>query len=936
LFFFWGQEWDREVRGVPETACVPTAAEQAGDFSQGFAGAVAPTTANPGGTLATDQCGANQPASWVGPVGSAVYTSTLPVAFQSGTGPLAFKLNAVDPAGAIFGQFYPSPNIPLSNGLNWFDSEKVAPSWGEINGRVDYDLTQKHRATFRWTQDSWKVPGPAPNEFWGDSIFPTVSSDWSQPSKSVMAKLTSQLSSSMVNDVEFGYGHNAIVTTLSPQSVGLVNATNAAIPTAWPSSLKQPGAYLDGGGAWGGLNPYGGGPSGAQTMWTIAPYGNHEDLYAIQDNISKVRGNHLYKVGAYYSTNKKIEYNNGGNDRPAISVGGSSVKVQTNNPLANVLIPGLNTPLDTTGSGQTYNTSENSVNGLAQVGWHDFEWYIGDTWKFTHNLTLSYGFRWSFYREPFGIDNKWASFSLADWSASEAAANPSDACNGIVIVPGTSPCASQKALLSSLGITLPLSNGTPGPDRALVNNNNHAIAPRIGIAWDVKGDGKTAIRAGIGQFYQRELVGIDESLARNAPFVIGAADTRTLETPTNLANPSVSPSAAKDPRAVVPNSWQWNLSVERELARNTSLQVGYVGNAGVHLTSMEDLNRVPSSDWLYSSFLGGTQLGGLNNSATNIDSYRPASNFGTIGEFAREGHASYHSLQALFRSRVGTRSSFQASYTWSHSIGDVELDNSSGSVNQEAFIDPGHSSVDKGNTNINRPNIFVANEVFDLPKFGHTNSFVQSVIGGWELNSIINIQSGASFSVFTNGVTDANHAINPMQIANLPAGAPPCSPTNLGTCYQLNTLTGTGFGNNQRADATGIGCNSGASGNQLLNPAAFTLVGYQIGTIGTVRRGSCTGADNRDVDMQLAKNWKFKERYNIKFSFDFFNLFNHANFNSGNLEGTGYNPSSVTCGANACSPTNNVIQSQAAVSNFGTAGSVHPGRELQYTLRFTF
>ncbi len=136
-----------------------------------------------------------------------------------------------------------------------------------------------------------------------------------------MAKLTSQLGSSMVNDVEFGYGHNAIITTLSPQSVGLVSQTNAAIPTAWPSSLKQKGAYIDGGGAWGGLNPYGGGPAGAQTMWTIAPYGNHEDLYAIQDNISKVHGNHLFKAGAYYSTNKKIEYNNGGNDAPAIGPG---------------------------------------------------------------------------------------------------------------------------------------------------------------------------------------------------------------------------------------------------------------------------------------------------------------------------------------------------------------------------------------------------------------------------------------------------------------------------------------------------------------------------------------------------------------------------------------------------------------------------------------
>ena len=901
LFFFWGQEWDREVRGNPVSACVPTAAEQSGDFSQDFVGGA-------------DQCGASQP-------------TTIPVALQAAGNP--FKLANIDPSGSLLAQFYPLPNAPLSNGINWVESEKVSPAWGEFNARVDYDLTQKHRVTFRWTQDSWKVPGPAPNQFWGDSIFPTVSSDWSQPSKSVMTKLTSQLSSSMVNDVEFGYGHNAIVTTLSPSSASLVAATNAAIPTAWPSSLKQKGAYIDGGGAWGGLNPYGSGPAGAQTMWTIAPYGNHEDLYAIQDNISKVRGNHLFKAGVYYSTNAKIEYNNGGNDQPAIGPGNATVP--TGNPLANFLLPGLNTPLDPTGAGQQFKTTENSVNGLAQVGWHDFEWYIGDTWKFSHNLTFSYGFRWSFYREPFGIDNHWANFSLADWSASEAAANPSDACNGIVIVPGTSPCAAQSALLSSLGVNLPLSNGTPGANRSLVNNNNHNIAPRIGIAWDVRGDGKTAVRLGVGQFYQRELVGIDESLAHNAPFVINASDTRTLETPTPLANPAVSPSAAKDPRAVVPNSWQWNFSVERELARNTSLQVGYVGNSGIHLTSQADINAIPSADWNTSAFLSGN---GANASVTNINSLRPADNFGMIGQFARAGHASYHSLQALFRSRIGSRSSFQASYTWSHSIGDVELDNSSGSVNQEAFIDPANTHLDKGNTNVNRPNIFVANEVFDLPKLDHSNAFVQSALGGWELNSIINIQSGASFSVFSNigGNKDSNSAVNPMQIP----GAGPCDAANLSNCYQLSSLTGNGFGNNNRPNSAGVACNSGQSGNQILNTSAFTLVGYQIGTVGNAPRGSCFGADARTVDMQLGKNWKIKERYGIKFSFDFFNLFNHANFNSGNLEGAGYVPNSVTCGANACSPLNNVIQTQTAVTGFGTAGSVHPGREIQYTLRFTF
>src|SRR5580693_1241548 len=88
LFFFWGQEWDREVRGSPQSACVPTLAEQGGDFSQDFSAATAPTTANPSGTVGTDQCGANQPATWVGPVGSALYTSTIPTALQATTNSL--------------------------------------------------------------------------------------------------------------------------------------------------------------------------------------------------------------------------------------------------------------------------------------------------------------------------------------------------------------------------------------------------------------------------------------------------------------------------------------------------------------------------------------------------------------------------------------------------------------------------------------------------------------------------------------------------------------------------------------------------------------------------------------------------------------------------------------------------------------------------------
>ena len=939
LFAWWNQEWNREIRGVSASACVPSAAERAGDFS---------------GALS---CGATLP--------------TLPSSLTLPGQPNTLDPSKIDKTAQLIFGFYPLPNGTYPNNNNWAANENNKPDWSEWNVRADYDLTSKNRVTFRWTQDSWTLPGPAENFGWGDAIFPNVDSDWSQPSKSVMAKLTTQISNSMVNDFEFGYGHNAIITTLAGTGASingttytgktLVQAINAAIPPEWPASLKSapamPGFNV---GGWGGLSPYGSG----QEMWTIAPYANHEDLYAIQDNVSKVQGNHLWKFGAYYSTNAKIENNNGGTDQPSFnptnlnlcpsatpnctSNNGQPLGTSTGNPIANMLIPN-----------QVYAAvGENSKNAVAQVIWHDFEWYVGDTWKFRRNLTLTYGFRWSFYREPYSQTNEWSSWSLADWSASEATANPTDACNGMIIVPGSNVCSKQAAFLSSLGINIPLSAGTPGPNRALVNNNNHAIAPRLGIAWDPKGDGKTAVRAGLGQFYQREPVGLDEGHSFNAPFVIGASQTRGLEAATSFAGGSVSPSYSKSALALVPNSWQWNVSVEREIQRNMTLSVGYVGNAGIHLTSGEQINAVPKADWTEAAFLSGGALNAL----------RPAFNFGTIAQFQREGHADYNALQLLYKWRLGNFSTIQAAYTWSHSIGDVELDNSSGSVNEQAITDNSDPSLDKGNTNINRPNIFVMNEVFYLPKLPNQNQFVRGAFGGWELNSILNVSSGASLSVFSSGASDyqpaalkdaGGNVIGPCSAAdqanNTCISAPGWSVNASGASVipgigAVNSTQGSGYTNNNRPNRSNINCNAGENGRDILNAGAFTFNGFAIGSDGTAGRGVCSGATFRQFDMQLAKNWYFKEHYRIKFAMDFFNMFNHANW--GSVENANFNANGLICGSVVqgtnnttdpshylpCSATNNVVSKIGGSpnNNFGQAGSVQPGRELQYSLRFYF
>jgi hypothetical protein len=210
----------------------------------------------------------------------------------------------------------------------------------------------------------------------------------------------------------------------------------------------------------------------------------------------------------------------------------------------------------------------------------------------------------------------------------------------------------------------------------------------------------------------------------------------------------------------------------------------------------------------------------------------------------------------------------------------------------------------------------VANEVYFLPKFANKAALVQRTIGGWEVNSIITIQSGSSASVFTNGASAA---------ANAPG-------------FNLNSLIGTGYNANNRPLVTGIGCNTGVSGNQIYNPAAFTLVGYHLGTVDPhmAARGVCYGPHERNFDVQLNKNWYFKERFRLRFSIDAFNLFNHANFSTNGIQ-NGYTGNGLSCGG-PCSPTNNVVVSGGGGGFGQTFGLIagHESREIEYGLKFIF
>jgi Carboxypeptidase regulatory-like domain/TonB-dependent Receptor Plug Domain len=906
LFVFYSEEYNHDKRGQSIANCVPTAAEAAGDFSQDF-------------TLAgnTDQCGATRP--------------NLPAAVQAAGNP--YQIANPSPGGLLMVSKYPLPNQALTNGFNWATTAANLVKFREENVRADFNLTQKNALMFRYTQDSWTDPAPHPNSLWGDDNFPALNSNWSQPSKMIIGKWTSQIGNSMVNNAEFSYSANRIDIAVGGTNPGLQDAISAAVPSLWPNSLKNAKSGIPT--LWGGFNQYGNG----QNFWAIAPWHNGLDIYSFRDDLSKVSGNHTLKFGFLYDHSGKFEDNGpASNERPTFGSADWATSMPTGNQLANILVPGA-----------VWSMSEPSVNLTDHLQWRDWEFYADDTWKVRRNLTVELGLRYSLLYTPFNPSDQATSFQPFLYDPTKPA---SDACNGIWTVPGTDPCGNAN---SKFGTSF--STAANGPNKYLVNQNHHQFAPRIGIAWDPWSDGNWAFRVGVGQFFQRERVsGPYYSITNNAPFVINANAGKTLDAPTPATlSGSASPSGGRSPDSNTPNAWQWNASVEHSFAKDTVLQVGYVGNRGIHLTSNYDINGVlpgataPCSvkgtnygvqpSWTCAAFLD-------TNSAQNINSLRPFNNFGQLGYWTHQGDSYYHALQTLFKTRY-KRSQLTAAYTWSHSIANVGLDDSNGGISNYSFIPGVSPGFLRGNSAINRPHIFTANFTYYLPELRDKAAIERVVLGGWEMSSIINVASGNSYTVNQGGISEnGNNTIlipdtsNPGQFVHASSG--------------LQALIGTGFNNNGRPGVSGSACDAGRSGNQIYNPSAFSVVGNQIGTLGSNFEGTgfCRGASLANWDFSVDKNFKLSERFKLQFRLDFFDILNHPNFRTDS--GTFGSPiNNVNCGAlvpdtnsttpgamayQPCSPTNNVITSQSYNTKWGQSNQTvgNAGREIQYSLHLTF
>src|SRR5262249_5791841 len=239
-FFFWSEEWRRERRGFALSARVPTAAEKLGDFSGLLTDALPhdPATCRPD---------PNDP------------TATICDPFPGNKIPA----NRLSPVALALLKVYPDPNNPADpTGQNWVSAPVEPINTRQDNIRGDMKITDKMNLMIRWIHENW-THGAASGNFWGDTPFPTVSSDWSQPSRSFVVKLTNTLSSSAVNDFQFSRAGNDIFVTTNSAGQALNDEIVSKFPTVFPHSSGSGFPTV-----WS--------ANGYATLWHQAPWDNQE------------------------------------------------------------------------------------------------------------------------------------------------------------------------------------------------------------------------------------------------------------------------------------------------------------------------------------------------------------------------------------------------------------------------------------------------------------------------------------------------------------------------------------------------------------------------------------------------------------------------------------------------------------------------------------
>jgi len=847
-FFFYNMEWRKLIQGQTLNQTVPVASTYGGDFS-----AVAPTLANlhapfscqlspgiqaqfkaAGQALSGCTAGAPDTTQEVAFNGNAIPTSLLDPNAQ-----------ALLTAGGKYGGIFPAP----TNGTQFQGGNNVPTNVREEVVRIDENVNDKFTIYGHFVAE--QIAQNYGTTMWSGDNVPTISNTFGNPSYAGVVHTAYVISPSLVNEASFNYNGNRIAI----QPTGLVSA-----PASFNFNRFFTGPNVDNRIPTINLN----GGTGAQYTSNWTPWNNKADDYQVRDDVSWTKGRHQLKMGGswawYGKTQDWFKNTQGG-----FNFNGS----YTGNDFADYLL----------GYGQSYN--EDAIKSTGQ--WNNVSWalYIQDNYRVNSRLTLNLGLRWDGIPHTYEANNQMSNFYPNLYNPANAAIlNPGNQTIS-TLSPGLGPSpnpilAGQQFYLNGIGIC-----NEGGVPKGCVNNSWANFGPRLGFAYDVRGDGKTVIRGGYGIMYERIQGNDVYGNAGTVPFSastsfnnVSLSDPKT-SLQTGLTIPATIPvnniTGLNKNNYASPRSTQFSLGVQQAIGKSV-LSVSYVGSQNRHQSYYTE------TDLPLQSSLAALQL-----DSGPYNSLVPYLGYHSIKMAQNEANGDYNSVQVAMRGSLKTDLTYQLGYTYSHT-NDAFNNNSCQSGGDLCVISDPYVGwkYDFGPSSYDRRQVFFANFVYQIPLLKNSdNKLLKTTLGGWEVAGIISAISGAPMVLGLNG-------------QNVSSVVP-------------NTFN--------RPDVTGSGGNPHTV-NEWFNTSNYSAPA--AGTWGNAPNNSVRGPGRDNWNLSLYKNFLFSESRgsNLQFRAEFFNVWNHTQFQGDNNNGG--------------------ISRNLGASNFGAVTNAYDPRVIQLALKLFF
>ena len=723
------------------------------------------------------------------------------------------RFTPIDSTASQVLPLFPQPNV----GTNGFiTTQTLSENNNQFGVRVDHYLSRADTLNFRYMYSSGPTTDPLSPVGANVPGFPVGEYDRAQ---NFVAQETHIFSPTTIGVARFSFLRNTFLLDQhlnheSPSDLGFQYAPT--LPSAAGPPFIQIGGYASVG------DPITG------------PRNTFQTTFDLSGSLSWIHGRHEFKFGGGY---RRVQIN----ALQGIATNGffvfagipSQANFLYNDGFANFL------------SGNPVVFLQGGGNFAREIRDRALDAYGQDTYKVNSRLTFNLGLR---YELPFPSTERHNEVNL--------------------FVPG----AQSKVLPNApSGLLYP---GDPAVPAGLIPTQKTAFAPRVGLAWDLRGDAKTVISAAYGIFYEPYYTGEGGPLQDpvSAPPYL---KTLQLGFPINsFANPFYAPNPFGVPfpepmtllvvsrNLHLPYAQDWNLNVQRSFGENLLLQAGYVGTSGVRLPRFIEGNPA-----VYIPGVDGS--GNPISTENNVNQRRLYSGctlaqpnncvYGSVGEIASISNSSYNALEASLRKRFSHGLSFLASYTWSHSIDDVSSFNITGSASQpvagenDLAQNPFDLAAERGPSMFDARHRLVLSYQWSLPFLQHSTNWYGKVLGNWQLNGIFTAMSGTPFTVF-----DSNDV-------SLQGQAPEIS----------------GFSSN-RPNVIGNPNSGPRTAAQWFNVSAFQRITQDpnspVEQFGNEGRNAVEGPGYVNWDFSAFKNIRLTESKEVQFRGELFNVLNHTNF----------------------------------------------------------